>query len=218
MTLTQECWPAALTERLTACRVVAVLILEDPADAPALGRALWAGGIRAVELTLRTPAALDALRAMRDACPELLVGAGTVLSPDQVEAVCDAGAAFAVAPGLNPAVVRASIAAGLPFAPGICTPSDIETALSLGCRVLKYFPAETMGGLKHLESMAAPYAHLGLRFIPLGGLNEQNMLDYLGSPLIAAIGGSWIAPRDRVQARDWPAITDRARRAATRMA
>ncbi|HPA17322.1 MAG TPA: bifunctional 4-hydroxy-2-oxoglutarate aldolase/2-dehydro-3-deoxy-phosphogluconate aldolase [Verrucomicrobiae bacterium] len=206
-------FPASLFEQICRNPIIAVLTLEDPGAAPDLARALLAGGVRGVELTLRTPAALESLKRLKEAAPELILGAGTVLTPAQVKQVKDVGVAFAVSPGLNPRVVRAAQEAGVPFAPGICTPSDIEGALELGCTLLKYFPAETSGGLKHLKNMAAPYMHLGVGFIPLGGLNEANMLDYLGDSLIPAIGGSWIAPRDKIAARDWAAIEGNARRA-----
>jgi 2-dehydro-3-deoxyphosphogluconate aldolase/(4S)-4-hydroxy-2-oxoglutarate aldolase len=163
-----------------------------------------------MELTLRTEAALDALASIRSAVPEMLAGVGTVLTPDQVRAVRDAGASFGVAPGLNRTVLDAARDADLPFAPGVATPSDIESALEYGCRVLKFFPAEPSGGLPYLKSMAAPYAHLGLRFIPLGGLNEDNLGEWLASPLVAAVGGSWIAPRELICTRDWTEIGGRA--------
>jgi 2-dehydro-3-deoxyphosphogluconate aldolase / (4S)-4-hydroxy-2-oxoglutarate aldolase len=206
-------FPQPLFEEIRRNPVIAVLTLEDPGVAPDLARALLDGGVRGVELTLRTPAALESLKRLKAAAPGLILGAGTVLTPDQVKQVKDVGVSFAVSPGFNPRVVRAAQEAGVPFAPGICTPSDIEGALELGCTLLKYFPAETMGGLKHLKGMAAPYQHLGVQFIPLGGLNEANMLDYLSDPLIPAIGGSWIAPKDLIVARDWDAIRGNARRA-----
>ena len=209
-------FPKPLFDEVRANPVIAVLTLEDPAVAPDLAKALLGGGVRGVELTLRTPAALESLRRLKAAAPELILGAGTVLTPGQVLEVKAAGVAFAVSPGFNARVVRAAQEAGVPFAPGICTPSDIEGALELGCTLLKYFPAETSGGLKHLKNMVAPYLHLGVQFIPLGGLNEGNMLDYLGDPLIPAIGGSWIAPKDKIAARDWAAIEGNARRAVAK--
>jgi len=187
--------------------IVAVLVVDDAKDAVPLARALLAGGVNAIELTLRTPAALDALREIKSGVPEVLAGVGTVLSVGQVSQVVEAGAAFGVAPGLNPRVLAAAREAGLSFAPGILTPSDIEQALEHGCKLLKFFPSEASGGLSYLKSIAAPYAHLGLRFIPLGGLNAKNMASYLAEPSIAALGGSWLAPRELIQAGDWEAIT-----------
>jgi len=174
-------------------------------------------GIGVMELTLRTPAALDALRAIREGVPEMVAGVGTVLTREQVREAKNAGAAFGVAPGLNRNVLDEAAKQGLPFAPGVATPSDIEAALEHGCRVMKFFPAEPSGGLAYLQSMAAPYLHLGLHFIPLGGLNEENLRAWLDSPLVCAVGGSWIAPRDLVRAKDWPEIGRRAE-AATKFA
>ena len=205
--------PDAVKKALDESPVVAVLTMDRPDDAPPLAAALREGGIRAIELTLRTPRALDALRALAAAEPSLLCGAGTVLTPEQARQVRAAGAAFAVSPGLNPNTVRATIDAGLPFLHGVCTPSDIERALELGCAWMKYFPAETSGGLAHLRAMAAPYVHLGVRFIPLGGVNESNVADYLREPLVAAVGGSWLASKADLAARRWGAVRDAARRA-----
>jgi 2-dehydro-3-deoxyphosphogluconate aldolase/(4S)-4-hydroxy-2-oxoglutarate aldolase len=187
--------------------VVAVLTVEDPVDAVPLAQALQAGGITAIELTLRTPRAIEAIKRIAAELPDILIGAGTVLNRDQLVAVREAGAKFAVAPGCNPSTLRAAKDMGLPFAPGISTPSDIEIAVEHGCRLLKYFPAESSGGLAHLTGMAAPYAHLKLRYIPLGGLTQANMADYLKSPLVTALGGSWIAKPEVIKARDWATIT-----------
>ncbi len=167
----------------------------------------------AIELTLRTKAAITILEKLCAEVPELLVGAGTVLTPQQVTQVKAAGAAFAVAPGMNRRVVEAAQAADLPFAPGICTPSDIEAALELDCRCLKFFPSEPLGGLRYLKTMAAPYAHLGLRYIPLGGVSPTNAASYLAEPTVLALGGSWIAPADGIRDGDWSGITRRAREA-----
>ena len=134
-----------------------------------------------------------------------------MLTPEQIGDVVDAGASFAVSPGLNRSVVAAAEKAGLPFAPGIATPSDIEGALAFGCRTLKFFPAEHLGGIPYLKSIAAPYQHLGCKYIPLGGVSQDNLAAYLAEPLIAAVGGSWLAPKDLVNARDWAAIEERAR-------
>lgn len=193
--------------RLHRTGVVAVLVLEDADHAVPVARALLAGGVDCIELTLRTPAALEALSRIRRDVPETLVGAGTVLTPRQVHEVKAAGGGFGVAPGTNPAVVREAVRAGLPFAPGVCTPSDVELALELGCRVLKFFPAEPCGGLAFLRSLAAPFAHLGVRYIPLGGVGAANAEAYLREPDVLALGGSWLASREVIARRDWPAIT-----------
>jgi len=160
-----------------------------------------------MELTLRTPAALDALKAVRAGVPEMLAGVGTILTADQARAAKDAGAAFGVAPGLNRKVLEAARGLDLPFAPGVVTPSDIEAAFEHNCRILKFFPAEPSGGLPYLKTIAAPYAHLGVKFVPLGGINAGNMAGYIADPNIAALGGSWLAPRDLIKAGDWKKIT-----------
>lgn len=197
----------ALADAIERAGIIAVLVIDDANDAVPLARALLAGGVTAMELTLRTHAALDALREIKTAVPEMLAGVGTILTTEQVEAVVAAGAAFGVAPGTNPRTLAAARAAGLSFAPGVATPTDIEIAVEHGCRVLKLFPSEPLGGLAYLKAAAAPYAHLGLKYIPLGGVNAKNMATYLAEPLIAALGGSWLAPREFVKSGDWHAIT-----------
>ena len=203
----------ALQTRLHRTGVIAVVTVESIDAALPLARALLEGGVTAIELTLRTKAAITILEKLCAEVPELLVGAGTVLTPQQVTQVKAAGAAFAVAPGMNRRVVEAAQAADLPFAPGICTPSDIEAALELDCRCLKFFPSEPLGGLRYLKTMAAPYAHLGLRYIPLGGVSPTNAASYLAEPTVLALGGSWIAPADGIRDGDWSGITRRAREA-----
>lgn len=196
-----------LAQRVETCGIVAVLVIDRAEDAVPLAKALLAGGVDVMELTLRTPAALDALKAIRADVPEMLAGVGTILTTDQVKQVVEAGAAFGVAPGVNPRILAAAREARLPFAPGIVTPSDIEASLEHGCKILKFFPAEPSGGLAYLKAMAAPYAHLGLKFVPLGGLNAKNMASYLADPQVAALGGSWLAPRDLIKAGEWDKIT-----------
>lgn len=204
---------AATFARLEAAGVVAVLVLDREEDGPPVAEALMAGGVTAMELTLRTPAAIGALRAIRREVPEMLAGIGTILTPAHVEAVVEAGGAFGVSPGLNPRVVEAALAARLPFAPGICTPSDIERGLEYDRKLVKFFPAEASGGLKYLHNIAAPYAHLGVRYMPLGGVGPGNMGAYLADPHVAAIGGSWLAPRETIRAGRWADITEAARAA-----
>ncbi len=205
----------ALADRINRCGIIAVLVIDDAELAVPLARTLLDNGVSVMELTLRTPAALEALRRIHAELPEMIAGAGTVLSTSQVDDVCQAGAAFAVAPGLNRRVIEYARQIGLSFAPGVVTPSDIEAGLELGCRVLKFFPAETSGGIKHLKSMAAPYQHLGLSFIPLGGISADNMQSYLQCPLVGSIGGSWIAKRESIAAKDWKTIGKYAAEAAT---
>jgi len=206
-------FPKDLHCKIKASKVVAVLIIDNTEHAVPIAQALIRGGIRVMELTLRTPAALPALKAIKQEVPEMLAGIGTILTTEQVDQVIESGAAFGVAPGMNPKIVKYAQERKLPFGPGIMSPSDIEAAIELGCRTIKYFPAETSGGIKHLTGIAAPYKHLGLDFIPLGGLNANNMADYLRSPLISAIGGSWIAKQDVINAEDWNTVEANAREA-----
>ncbi len=206
-------FPADVLERIERCGVVAVLVIDQVKHAVPLAKSLLDGGIDVMELTLRTPAAVDALQAIRQSAPEMLAGIGTILTVEQVDLVAGAGAAFGVAPGLNARVVSRAQELGLPFAPGIVTPSEIERAVELGCRELKFFPAQPSGGVEYLKSMNAPYKHLGLNYIPLGGLNEENMAAYLCEEFIPAIGGSWIAARGLIQREEWAAITANAARA-----
>ncbi len=196
-----------LAQKIDESGVVAVLIIDKVEHAVPMAKALLKGGVDAIELTLRTPAAIDSAKAIKKEVPEITLGFGTVLTTDQVKAVVDVGADFAVSPGCNPKIIDEARKQGLDFAPGVMTPTDIEIAVEHGCRVLKFFPAETSGGMKHLESMAAPYIHLGLKFIPLGGCNIDNAPLYLKSPLITAIGGTWIAKRPLIQSEDWETIT-----------
>lgn len=203
-------FPEAILNRLANCKVVAGFSVDHIDDAVPLANALLAGGIDVIELTLRTEAGIDATRAISTEVPEILVGVGTILAPEQAVQVKEAGAHFGVSPGLNPRVIKAAEAVELPFAPGIATPSDIEAAIELDCRFVKYFPAAALGGVAYLRSMSAPYAHLGIQYFPLGGLNAANMNEYLAEPNVPAIGGSWIVQKDLVKNKDWAAITTRA--------
>ena len=196
--------------RLTAKGVIAVLMIDRVDDAVPVAEALLRGGVDAMELTLRTEAALPALELITGSVPEMLAGIGTIIKKEQVNQAKDSGAAFGVSPGTNIDIIKAAQDAGLPFAPGIMTPSDIERALPFGCEILKFFPAGSSGGIKHLKNIAAPYAHLGLKYVPLGGINQGNMKDYLKEDIIAAVGGSWIASRDLIDSGQWDQITSNA--------
>ena len=202
-----------LAQDISTAGIVAVLVVDEVKDAVPLARALLEGGVTVMELTLRTPVAIEALKEIRREVPAMIAGIGTILTTEQLHAARDAGAAFGVSPGCNPRLLSAAREAGFSFGPGIATPTDIEMALEHGCRLLKFFPAEQLGGLAYLRAMSAPYAHLGVRYVPLGGLTADNACSYLQDPLIAAIGGSWIAPRDVVKANDWEKITASARAA-----
>ena len=203
-------FPSETLDRIERGGVVAVLVVEEVQHAVPLAKALLAGGVNVMELTLRTPAAIDCIKAIRAEVPEMLVGCGTILTPAQVEDAAAAGAAFGVAPGTNPVVIRHAQKIGLPFAPGVATASDIEAAVSLGCRELKFFPAEAMGGMKMLAAIKGPYRHVGLGYLPLGGLSIESMAEFLQDDDVVAIGGSWIAKPDEIRGEAWGAITEKA--------
>lgn len=192
--------------------VIPVLIVEDAAQAPPLAKALVAGGLRALEVTLRTPAALDAIRAMAGAAPEAVVGAGTLRTARDVQEAVAAGAKFGVSPGLSDAVLDAAEAAGLPMLPGVATPSEAMRGAERGLDHLKFFPAEANGGAPVLKAWASPLA--GLSFCPTGGVTPQNAPDYLALPNVVCAGGSWLAPKKLIAAGDWAAITHLAAEAA----
>ena len=196
-----------LQQRISRTGAIAVLIVDDAEAAVPLAEALVEGGIDCMELTLRTPAAFEALQAIKNKVPRMVAGVGTVLTSSQVDQAVEVGADFAVAPGLNRRIVERATQRGLSFAPGVVTPTEIESAIELGCRLIKFFPAEPAGGLGYLKSMAAPYEHLGIRYIPLGGVSRENSTAYLQSPLISAIGGSFIASRQQIRDQDWEGIS-----------
>jgi len=209
-------WSQELLTSLEHSRIVAVVILDREQDAVPTARALARGGISHMEPTLRTAAAPAALEAIIREVPEMTVGAGTVLSEEQVAHVSEIGVHFAVAPGFNPVVAAAAAKVGLSFAPGVATPSDIEAAYSHGCRVLKLFPATPLGGPAFLKSVNAAYRHLGLRFIPTGGVTADTMADWLALPEVLAVGGSWLAPADLIRDGNWDEIERRAKDAVAR--
>lgn len=194
-------------ERIFQKRVVPVVTLENVQDALPVAEALLAGGLDIIEVTFRTTAAEECVREIKRAYPQMLVGAGTLLEVEQVQRANAAGAQFGVAPGLNATVVQASQALGMPFIPGVMTPTDVEHALALGCKLQKFFPASLAGGVEMVKALAAPYGHTGLKFIPLGGLNVKNASEYLKLPVVAAIGGSWIADKKLIAAKNWSQIT-----------
>jgi 2-dehydro-3-deoxyphosphogluconate aldolase/(4S)-4-hydroxy-2-oxoglutarate aldolase len=199
-------FPQSILDQLQRTRVVAGFAVQRVEWAVPLVQALARGGITAVELTLRTPVAIEAVSAIHKACPDVLLGVGTLLKPEQVVAVREAGADFGVSPGMNPRVVEAARAVDLPFAPGICTPSELEQALEMDCRLVKFFPAEGSGGIAFLKSMAAPYKHLGVKYFPFGGIKASNMVSYLKEDIVAAVGGSWMVPGALLENEDWAGI------------
>ena len=190
--------------RFRALRVVPVIVIDDASGAAPLATALSEGGLPCAEVTFRTKAAADALRLMRDTQPDMLIGAGTVLTPTQVDTALDAGAAFIVAPGFNPVVVDYCLEREVPVFPGVCTPSEVEAALMRGLRVVKFFPAEPAGGLPYLKAIAGPYGDV--EFMPTGGITRANLASYLAFPRIVACGGSWMAPQGWIAAGDFAAI------------
>jgi len=194
-------------ERIAELKVVPVVAIESVDSAIPLADALIAGGLPVAEITFRTACAAEVIALLAKERPALLVGAGTVLTADNAQQAKAAGAAFAVAPGLNPNTIRAAAAAGLPFSPGIMTPSNVETALELGIRNLKFFPAGAAGGVPMLKSLAAPYKHLGVRFIPTGGITIDNVQDYLAVPQVIAAGGTWLAKQSDIADGNWDMIT-----------
>lgn len=201
-----------MTEFLNS-RIVPVGTLDDPKLAVPLAEALLAGGIQTFEITLRNEHTLPSIAAIAAEVPEMQIGVGTVLTPVQLTQARDAGAQFGVAPGTNPRVIRAATELSLPFIPGVATATDVEIALELGCKLLKFFPATHLGGPAALKSLAAPYLHTGVRFLPLGGVRLDAAADWLGLEAVGAIGGSWLVARDLVNAENWDAITELARAA-----
>ena len=202
-------------EKLSLAGLVPVIAINDAEDAVPLCKALADGGLPVAEITFRTAAAEESIRRVHEALPDVLLCAGTVLTTDQVDRAVNAGAAAIVSPGLNPEVVKYCLDKGIPVCPGTSNPSDIEVALSLGLKAVKVFPAEAIGGLKLIKSMAAPY--VDMKFMPTGGINENNMLDYLAFGKILCCGGSWMVPGDAVAAKDWDRITALTRSAVDKM-
>jgi 2-dehydro-3-deoxyphosphogluconate aldolase/(4S)-4-hydroxy-2-oxoglutarate aldolase len=201
----------SLVETLRQLKLVPVIVIDDPAAAPSLGRALADGGLPVAEVTFRTKGAREALARLTSECPEILAGAGTVLSPSQAREALDAGAKFIVAPGFNAAVVDYCLENDVPVFPGIATPSEIEAALSRDLEVLKFFPAEPLGGVSYLKAISAPYG--ALEFMPTGGISASNVNSYLSFPKVVACGGSWMAPSDWIASGDFTRITDEVRKA-----
>ena len=194
----------SVLQRVYEIGIIPVIAFNSVDEALPLCKALMAGGLPAAEVTFRTAAAEESIKRISQACPEMLVGAGTVLSIEQVEKAVGAGAKFIVTPGFNAKVVGYCIEKGYPVYPGCPTTSDMEAALEMGLKVVKFFPAEAMGGLAVIKAVAAPYG--ALRFMPTGGVNEKNLLDYLSFNKIICCGGSWMVPGDAVKARDWDRV------------
>jgi len=201
--------PNSISERLAQCGVVPVIAIQNPAAALPLADALLEGGLSVVEITFRTAAASSVIQQLVKERPQLLVGAGTVLTQANLECALASGAAFAVAPGLNPQIVKQARTLGLPFIPGVATPTEIESALGQGCTLLKFFPAEALGGVAMLEALSAPYRHTGVRFMPTGGVNPGNLASYLKLDTVAAVGGTWLAKHDDCAGAKWEEVRNR---------
>lgn len=206
-------WTLSPADVFSASPVVPVMVVEDAADAVPLAQALAAGGITVFEVTLRSAAALDAIRAIARELPEAMVGAGTVLNVAQYDAAVAAGAKFVITPGFTPALLKHAKAGPVPLMPGIATPSEAMQALELGYTHLKFFPAEINGGAKALKALGGPLPQL--RFCPTGGVSAANARDYLAVKSVMTVGGSWMLPAELVAAKDWAGITRLAADAVT---
>ncbi|MET8664441.1 bifunctional 4-hydroxy-2-oxoglutarate aldolase/2-dehydro-3-deoxy-phosphogluconate aldolase [Streptomyces tendae] len=200
------------TSVLDLAPVVPVVVVDDLADAVPLARALVAGGLPAIEVTLRTPVALDAIRAIAGEVPGAVVGAGTVITPEQVADVVAAGARFLVSPGWTDVLLEAMRASGVPFLPGVSTTSEVVALLERGVREMKFFPAEAAGGTAYLKALAAPLPQA--RFCPTGGISPASAPEYLALPNVGCVGGSWMLPKDAVADGDWGRVEALAREAA----
>jgi 2-dehydro-3-deoxyphosphogluconate aldolase / (4S)-4-hydroxy-2-oxoglutarate aldolase len=210
--MTTKSQTAPIRAILSANRIIPVITIERLADAVPLARALVAGGIRALEITLRTPVALEGARAIIANVPDAIVGLGTVLTPADLDLCRSIGARFAVSPGATNRLLAAAQAQSISLLPGIATASDLMTALDHGIDTVKFFPAVPAGGIPALKALAGPFPHV--RFCPTGGISVAAAPDWLGLPNVLAVGGSWLCPADRIRAGDWAAITALARAAA----
>jgi 2-dehydro-3-deoxyphosphogluconate aldolase/(4S)-4-hydroxy-2-oxoglutarate aldolase len=201
-----------LDQIIAATSVMPVMVVDRPVDAVPLARALVDGGIRVLEITLRTAAGLDAVRAIKQDVPDAIVGVGTITTPAQLDASISAGAQFGVSPGSTPTLLKAIAASKLPFLPGVATTSEVMQALEMGFDVMKLFPAVAAGGIKLLESFSGPFPQV--RFCPTGGINAQNAPEFFKLPNVVCVGGSWLTPKNLVASGNWTEITRLAREAA----
>lgn len=192
--------------------VMPVVVIDEPAVAPDLARALLRGGLRVVEVTLRTPAALDAIEAIAREVPDIAVGAGTVLSVEALRAATNAGATFAISPGATAPLLEAGVRAPLPYLPAVASASEMMQGLSLGYHCFKFFPAAPAGGTAMLKAFAGPFPQA--RFCPTGGITQETVRRYLDLPNVLCVGGSWLSPKDAIAARDWQRIESLAAKAA----
>jgi 2-dehydro-3-deoxyphosphogluconate aldolase / (4S)-4-hydroxy-2-oxoglutarate aldolase len=199
--------------KLSKHGVIPVIAIENELDALPLADALIAGGLPLIEITFRTSVASAVMAEISKERPEMLLGAGTILTTDELKKAVDSGATFGVAPGFNPIIVEEALKNNFPFMPGIMTPSDLEGALSLGVQNFKFFPAEATGGVKYLSSISAPYSHKQITFIPTGGINLSNLIEYLSLDTVIAVGGTWIAKSADIRIKAWESITSKCKEA-----
>jgi 2-dehydro-3-deoxyphosphogluconate aldolase/(4S)-4-hydroxy-2-oxoglutarate aldolase len=202
-----------LKEKMWKVGVVPVIAIESPDLALPMADALIEGGLAVAEITFRTGAAADVISTLKKQRPDILLGAGTILTVENLERAKECGALFGVSPGMNPVIVKRAKQIGFPFFPGVVTPSEIELGLSLGTDILKFFPSEASGGTSMIKAVSAPYAHLGVKFLPTGGVNIKNLEEYLALPQVLAVGGTWIAKKDMISEKKWNAIKENAREA-----
>ncbi|BDD01204.1 bifunctional 4-hydroxy-2-oxoglutarate aldolase/2-dehydro-3-deoxy-phosphogluconate aldolase [Persicobacter psychrovividus] len=194
-------------------KVLPAVTIPKKEQAVATAKAILAGGLALMEIPFRTEEAAECIALIRKEVPQMHIGAGTILTKEQLHQAKAAGASFALAPGFNPEVVKEAKAIGLPFIPGVMSPSEVELALELGCKVQKLFPATQAGGIGMLKALAGPYGHTGVQFIPMGGVSLKNMNDYLGAPNVVAVGGSWLATKPLIATGDFDQITFNVREA-----
>ncbi len=188
-------------------RLICVAVIDQPDDAVPLAEALLAGGLNVMEVTFRTAGAADSIARIRERVSRMAIGAGTLLSAEQVKEAFGAGAQFGVSPGLNESVLAEADRREMPFFPGVMTPTEVDRALNLGWKRLKFFPAEAAGGVAMVKALAGPFSHTGVKFVPTGGINAANLAGYLAVPQVAAVGGSWMAERKLVKEKAWAKIT-----------
>jgi 2-dehydro-3-deoxyphosphogluconate aldolase / (4S)-4-hydroxy-2-oxoglutarate aldolase len=188
-------------------RLMCITTLDHAKDAVPLAEALLAGGLHVMEITFRTGAAVESIQRIRQKIPQMAIGAGTLLTAEQVRQAVEAGAQFGVSPGLNEAVLAAANKNQMPFFPGVMTPTEVDRALNLGFKQLKFFPAGPAGGVAMLKALAGPFAHIGVKFLPTGGISAATLANYLALPQVAAVGGSWMAERELVAEKAWAKIT-----------
>ena len=194
-------------EQVAACGVVPVVVLEEVSQAVPTAKALLKGGINAMEITFRTAAARGAIAEVAQKVPEMMVGAGTVINVEQVHQAVEAGAQFVVSPGSDPEVISEAMKLGVPITPGVVTPSEIMMGLKLGVKVFKFFPAESYGGLKTIKALSGPFPQI--KFLPTGGINQENAAEYFKNPKILAVGGSWMVSKSMITAGEFEAIAEK---------